>query len=136
LGNEIVKEYLRKYRQSPSLSIAKLLFKEHPELFKNVEQARTMVRYYRGAKGEAARAKLPESRIPSKISSLFTDVFFSESFCRIILRSSIVPPHSRQCCRMVFNGESNSLMASLIVISFIKLFLQILFKLIGCHVCF
>ena len=63
MGNEIVKEYLRKYRQSPSLAIAKLLFKEHPELFKNVEQARTMVRYYRGAKGEAARAKLPESRI-------------------------------------------------------------------------
>jgi len=63
LGGEIVKDYIKKYRQSPSLSIAKIMVKEHPETYHSIEQARAIVRYYRGSSGERSRAKLPDARI-------------------------------------------------------------------------
>lgn len=48
---EIVLPYLSKYPYSSSKFLAELITEEHPELFVNSEQARRMVRYYRGATG-------------------------------------------------------------------------------------
>lgn len=55
---DIVKEYLTKYPYSSTRYIAKLIYKEVPQLFKEEESARLIVRYYRGVAGETNRKKL------------------------------------------------------------------------------
>lgn len=55
LTGQVVKEYLKKFPNTKSLTLSRIIYKENPELFKNVEAVRTQVRYYRGAKGATAR---------------------------------------------------------------------------------
>lgn len=47
---EIVKEYLTEYPDMPTLTVAKMIYKNHPLDFKNVEGIRNKVRYYRNEK--------------------------------------------------------------------------------------
>lgn len=46
----VTREYLLKYPKLPTLTIAKLIVKENPTVFKTVEAARTSVRLHRGEK--------------------------------------------------------------------------------------
>jgi len=60
LTGEIVKQYLRRFRNTSSVQIARILCEQHPLVFGNTEQARTLVRYYRGALGVKGRVKLKD----------------------------------------------------------------------------
>jgi predicted phosphodiesterase len=51
LGAEIVKTYLKKYPSTPSLTLAKKIFKENKLQFKSVETVRSLIRAYRGKYG-------------------------------------------------------------------------------------
>jgi len=55
LGAEIVKTYLKKYPSTPSLTLAKKIFKENKKQFNTIESVRTSVRTYRGKAGEQNR---------------------------------------------------------------------------------
>jgi len=55
---EIVLGYLNKYRGTSKNGIAKLLCKDHPLLFKDVDNARTSVRLYTRSQGKKSRAKM------------------------------------------------------------------------------
>lgn len=55
IQGDIVKKYLNKYPQLPSLTLAKLIFQENELLFNSVESVRKTVRYYRGAVGDKQR---------------------------------------------------------------------------------
>lgn len=50
--NEIVIEYLNKYKDVPNRTLAKILYSKYPDLFLSVENARNRIRYFRGAKGK------------------------------------------------------------------------------------
>ena len=52
---EIVKNYLRKFPNTPSLTIAKKVYAENNADFKDVEDVRTIIRYQRGLKGKRYR---------------------------------------------------------------------------------
>lgn len=52
---ELALEYIDKYPNHPTLTIAKTLHKDHPNIFKNPEHARNTVRYYRGNHGSKNR---------------------------------------------------------------------------------
>jgi predicted phosphodiesterase len=56
----VTREYLEKYSELPTLTIAKLIVKENPTLFKTVEAARTSVRLHRGEK-KSRKVKNPIS---------------------------------------------------------------------------
>lgn len=58
LGGEITLEYLKLHPKMQKQTLAKLMYKEHPKLFKNVEDARDSVRYYTGAHGKLHREHL------------------------------------------------------------------------------
>ena len=60
LKGDVVKEYCRKYRNTSSKELGVLLYKEQPLLFKDAENARGCVRYYRGAFGVRNRRKVSE----------------------------------------------------------------------------
>ena len=51
----LVRTYLEKYKDLPTMSLAKLIYKEHPALFSSLENTRSFIRYRRGNKGEVHR---------------------------------------------------------------------------------
>jgi len=50
-----VLDYLVKYKDLPTRTLAKIIYHDNPYLFKNLEYARKAVRYYRGATGKRDR---------------------------------------------------------------------------------
>jgi predicted phosphodiesterase len=58
---QMAEELIRKFPNSPSLTLAKRLFSDYPETFMTVESARNSVRVVRGAHG---KAKLRQATIP------------------------------------------------------------------------
>lgn len=61
-SSDVVKEYLEKYPDHPSLTIAKTIMKENPELYTTVDTCRTAIRRLRGALGDRQRKKLQDRR--------------------------------------------------------------------------
>jgi Ni,Fe-hydrogenase III large subunit len=57
---KIVTEYLEQFPTMPTRTLARVIYKAHPEAFKNAEAARGRVRYFRGEKGNQARGKLKD----------------------------------------------------------------------------
>jgi predicted phosphodiesterase len=58
--NEIVKNYLRKFPNTPSLSVAKKIYAENSPDFKDIEDARSTVRRLRGLVGDVRRKSLTD----------------------------------------------------------------------------
>jgi hypothetical protein len=54
--SEIVKSYCEQYQNFPSLTLARLIYKESGSAFKNIEDARYSVRYVRGKTGKNDKA--------------------------------------------------------------------------------
>lgn len=54
-GGQIVKQYLVKYPTLPNLTLARVIYKENNLVFKDVENVRTLIRYYQGNKGKISR---------------------------------------------------------------------------------
>jgi hypothetical protein len=52
---KITFEYLEKYRDTPSNTVAKIIFQDHPEFFIDKESARSYIRMYRGKMGSHHR---------------------------------------------------------------------------------
>jgi predicted phosphodiesterase len=48
IKGEIVVDYLSRFSKSPTMTIARLLVADHPELFLSVESARSLIRWHRG----------------------------------------------------------------------------------------
>ncbi len=59
---DIVKPYLEKWTDLNSLTLARLIYKDHPESFKDVETVRTSIRHYRGNRGNAQRASVADKK--------------------------------------------------------------------------
>ncbi len=51
LKRKILFEHLEKYKDTPSRTIAKILARDYPDFFKDVEEARGHVRTFRGSHG-------------------------------------------------------------------------------------
>lgn len=56
----LVQEYLSKFPDHGDLTVAKVLYKKHPEWWSTLEACRGSVKYYRGHSGESERAKRPK----------------------------------------------------------------------------
>ena len=57
---QIVLKFLDHWSHLPSLSLAKLIYKNNKSAFIDVENVRSLVRYYRGQKGDADRQKVKD----------------------------------------------------------------------------
>lgn len=55
---EVVIELLKQFPNAYSKPLARMLFEKYPQLYKDVEDARTMIRYYRGSAGQEKREKI------------------------------------------------------------------------------
>ena len=60
IGGEVVISYLKKFPDVPTLTLAKKIYKENSLLFKDLEQCRGVIRYYRGQRGSRNRELIKE----------------------------------------------------------------------------
>ncbi len=70
---EIVIEELDKFPNTPTLTLAKKIYKENPEVAKSIEHIRSTIRYYRGQMGDKSR----EQRINREGKKLFKEGKFN-----------------------------------------------------------
>lgn len=105
----VAKEYLEKYGWMPSLTLAKLMVKERPDLFRTAHNARTTLMYYRGSAGAVHRKNLrdeshirphgtqadrAEPKLPAPIDDLFRwEVKKVEFDCALVLCDIHLPYH-------------------------------------------
>jgi len=61
VGGEVARDYALKHPHTPSLQLARMLRRDHPALFRNIDTARSAIRYYRGRNGDHDRASLRRS---------------------------------------------------------------------------
>lgn len=54
---DLTLEYIRKFPNTETKQLAKMLVSNYPEAFSSVDNARNMIRYYRGATGKCNRKK-------------------------------------------------------------------------------
>ncbi len=57
MRREIVFKYLEEYRELPSRTIARMIVRDNPHVFNDVEDARSVIRIWRGQKGKEKREK-------------------------------------------------------------------------------
>lgn len=62
ITGETVKKYLEIYPKIPALTLAKKIYAENSEIFKNVEGVRDIIRYYLGQKGERSGREVTDKR--------------------------------------------------------------------------
>jgi len=56
----LIVEYLKKYSDLPTRTLANKIYNENKELYKNLESTREFIKYYRGQSGENHRKKLKD----------------------------------------------------------------------------
>jgi predicted phosphodiesterase len=123
MGNEIVgqivSEYLSKFPNTASLTLARKIFNENKEVFATIEQARNSVRYYRGSCGEYNRNKAtlkfenPENKwnLPvSECDDYEPFIIPSELKSGLILCDMHIPYHDVDVCEIAleFGKEHNA----------------------------
>lgn len=60
LQGDVTKEYLQKYPDAATRTLARMIFRDNPEIFNTYEAARSNIRFYRGATGEKKRKSLTD----------------------------------------------------------------------------
>lgn len=58
----IIEDYLKMYPDASSLMLARMIYRDHKEMFKSQEAIRSAIRYRRGANGEHNRKDLKDKR--------------------------------------------------------------------------
>lgn len=62
VNGKIVKEYLEKWPDLNSLTLARLIYKDCPESFTNIDSVRSVIKYYRDNSGDYNRSKAKDRR--------------------------------------------------------------------------
>lgn len=70
LKSELAREYVKRFPTTSSLSLARKMYSENLEYFKNVEDARRVIRYARGLDGSFARKNMAHKELIVKPNSL------------------------------------------------------------------
>jgi chromosome condensin MukBEF complex kleisin-like MukF subunit len=58
LGAQVIMEYLEKYPNASTMMLARMVYRDNVALFTNLEDARSIIRHYRGACGEKRKNNL------------------------------------------------------------------------------
>ena len=78
-ATNIVKQYLEEFPELPSLTLAKLIYKNNPVLFTDVEFVRNKIRTYRGSRGVHNRNALQDRRYYREIQAPYNPFELPES---------------------------------------------------------
>lgn len=59
---KVLFEYLEKFRETPSKTLARMVFRDQPSFFKDEEEVRAKIRQYRGKSGATLRSQIKETK--------------------------------------------------------------------------
>lgn len=79
IKSDIVKKLLKRFPNTPILTLAKKAYEENPKFFLSVENARDMLKYYAGLSGDAQRKKIKNSPLKREIAYKFCPFDLPES---------------------------------------------------------
>lgn len=65
---KLVLDYLEKHSDLPSLTLAKIIYKDHAAMFGSVDGVRSVIKYYRGRTGEYNRKNLSNKKFVKPLS--------------------------------------------------------------------
>lgn len=97
IQGKIVQKACDEFKSTPSLTLAKKIYKENPESFKNVEAVRTLIRGYRGTIGAYMRKTMKTrveyipKELPKSHAEDFTPYEISQS--RVLIISDLHFPY-------------------------------------------
>jgi len=117
---DIVEDYIRKFPDTPNLTLAKKIMKDKPELFTTVDTTRSFIRRIKGAKGESekryATADLMQNRddkknpfkLPESDNKEWEPYFIPKSIKKLLVLSDIhIPYHDIQAITVAIKkGQS------------------------------
>lgn len=63
IKRKIARECIERFKDTPTLTLAKKLFKESPLLYKNIEDCRDVIRMIRGAHGDRLRKEMADKSL-------------------------------------------------------------------------
>ena len=78
-SGEIAKEYLKRFPNTPSLTLAKKMYSENKQMFKDIDDARQKIRYHRGQKGSYSRNHIKNKELFKEAGSNNPFDFLPES---------------------------------------------------------
>lgn len=62
LTGDVVREYLEKFPNTPSRTLARMIYRDNVELFRDSESVRVIIRFYRGSCGDKHRNQITDRR--------------------------------------------------------------------------
>jgi hypothetical protein len=78
-STKIIFEYLEKYSYLPSLTLAKLIYKNNFESFTTIENVRKTILYYRGKRGKKDRDKIRTTQFMESEKRAYNPFILPES---------------------------------------------------------
>jgi len=97
LNGKIVQTYCERFTITPSLTLAKKIYKENSVLFKDVEAVRDIIRHYRGAHGKRKRdtCKIKVEYNPKTLPESFAETFEPHvvKYSRVLIISDLHFPY-------------------------------------------
>ena len=79
-ASDLIKSYLRKYPKLPSLTLAKKIYADNNKQFKDIEEVRSSIRYYRGKKGELRKQELASTEFLDQNIEFVMPESYAETF--------------------------------------------------------
>lgn len=78
-GTEIIKEYLKRFPESPKLTLAKKIYKENSKVFLNIENIRRLINYQKGSAGAVNRKRLADKQFAKPLTYNYNPFDLPES---------------------------------------------------------
>jgi len=115
ISTQIVIEYLTKWGNLPSLTLAKKIYNENKEVFPSVETARSSIRYFRAANGDERRRKLATKdfvdynpyKLPESDETEFFPYTLPDLKSVLLLSDIHIPYHSIDALTACFTYAEN-----------------------------
>lgn len=73
--SKIVREYIKRFPKTPSLTLAKKIYAEHADDFMSIDSVRNVVRYVRGLLGKSHRKSQTDSSLNVKVGTFTNNPF-------------------------------------------------------------
>jgi len=131
---ELVKDYLSRFKNTPTLSLAKKIFSENSLMFKDVETVRSLVRVYRGKSGDKKRDSVQDKQffgtgglqLPRSLCEPYVNYKMPKASNRILALFDIhFPFHSEEVIEMALmhakERDANTLLLGGDIVDFYEL---------------
>ena len=124
LTGEIVKEYLSRFPNLESLSLARKIYAENIEVYNSVEHVRSLIRYYRGANGARARDRLDDTKyadiwnkyeLPESDGEDYDPFYITGKHKTLLFSDTHIPYHSVEALTVMINYSADRDITNIII---------------------